>query len=284
MRITLLGTGGPRPDPNRQGPATLVSVGGLHLLFDAGRGVASQLAKVGVTPDQLDAVFITHHHFDHIGGLGDLLMAGWLTGRDRPLLLRGPVGLTEIVDSLFTTVYWRDIDYRLAEEHYLGNAINHPRSMIDVADVDRGQASLSPDVTVKWDRVEHGSTALGLSDTQWTALGFRVEGDGRIAAISGDAVPCAELIGLTEDADALVMCAYLAADEIVSPDDDFLVEKIIAGAPQATAIALEANVSHLVLTHIRAKADEAVKRMANQVVEAFPGQVTVGHDLLEIDV
>ena len=92
MRLTLLGTGGPRPDPDRQGPATLLETDGLALLFDAGRGVATQLARAGVTPEHLDAVFLTHHHYDHIGGLGDALMAAWNNGRDRRLPAYGPHG------------------------------------------------------------------------------------------------------------------------------------------------------------------------------------------------
>ena len=61
MHITLLGTGGPRPDPTRQGPATRVQAEGLNLVFDVGRGVASQLAKAGVSASDVDAIFVTHH-------------------------------------------------------------------------------------------------------------------------------------------------------------------------------------------------------------------------------
>jgi chromosome segregation ATPase len=48
MKVTLLGTGGPRPDPRRQGPATLIQVGEENLLFNAGRGVATQIVRAGV--------------------------------------------------------------------------------------------------------------------------------------------------------------------------------------------------------------------------------------------
>ena len=51
MRVTLLGTGSPLPDPHRAGPATLVEAGGLHLLFDCGRGVLMRLAAAGLPPD-----------------------------------------------------------------------------------------------------------------------------------------------------------------------------------------------------------------------------------------
>lgn len=115
MRISLLGTGGPRPDPARQGPATLVEVAGLRLLFDAGRGVATQLAKADVSLAEIDAVFLTHHHFAHIGGLGDLLMAAWNLGRTRPLNVQGPRGTRSIVGTLFDQIYVSDIRFRIRE-------------------------------------------------------------------------------------------------------------------------------------------------------------------------
>ena len=40
--VRTLGTGGPRIDPQRAGPATLVSIGDEHLLFDAGERTRGQ--------------------------------------------------------------------------------------------------------------------------------------------------------------------------------------------------------------------------------------------------
>ena len=45
MKVVLLGTGGPRPDPNRMGPSTLVSIGDDNIIVDAGRGVATRLVQ-----------------------------------------------------------------------------------------------------------------------------------------------------------------------------------------------------------------------------------------------
>ena len=50
MRLTMLGTGSPLPDPNRAGPSTLVQAGDATLLVDAGRGVLMRLAGAGVLP------------------------------------------------------------------------------------------------------------------------------------------------------------------------------------------------------------------------------------------
>jgi ribonuclease BN (tRNA processing enzyme) len=284
MRITLLGTGGPRPDPMRQGPATLVQASRLSLLFDAGRGVATQLAKAGVRVDELDAVFITHHHFDHIGGLADLIMAAWNHGRSRPLPIFGPLGTDEIIDAMLDQVYARDINFRIAEEWAHGRKLDHPREMIDVRVVISQRLDLPHGVEVTVGQVEHGSEGIELSPEEWSASGYRVAAEGRTVTISGDAVAGLELGTLAADADALVMCTYLAEEEITTPEERFLTERVLAGAPQAAAIAAEANVGRLILTHIREKSSEDAERMRADVAASFPGEVIVAHDLLAIDI
>lgn len=56
ISITLLGTGGPVPDPLRAGPAALIAGGSEQYLVDAGRGVLMRLAAAGSGAAQLRAV------------------------------------------------------------------------------------------------------------------------------------------------------------------------------------------------------------------------------------
>jgi ribonuclease Z len=62
MRVTLLGTGPPFPNAQRFGSAILVEVGGKRLLFDCSRGVVIRLVQTGVSPKDIDALFLTHDH------------------------------------------------------------------------------------------------------------------------------------------------------------------------------------------------------------------------------
>ena len=71
IKVTLLGTGTPLPVMERFGPAILVEAGSETLLFDAGRGCLQRLRQVNVFYNQIDALFLTHLHSDHIVGIPD---------------------------------------------------------------------------------------------------------------------------------------------------------------------------------------------------------------------
>lgn len=80
MVVTLTGTGGPPPVDGLAGPGTLVRYGDdtndcrdVLLQFDAGRGTVMRLSQLGIQPAQLDAVFFTHIHSDHVEGFSDIV-------------------------------------------------------------------------------------------------------------------------------------------------------------------------------------------------------------------
>ncbi len=279
MRLTLLGTGGPRPDPDRQGPATLIEAGGLRLLFDAGRGVATQLARAGVAPEQLDAVFVTHHHYDHIGGLGDVLMAAWNNGRDRRLPVFGPRGTAAIVAALFDQVYGSDIRFRIREAEVNDDALEDVADVVQVTDIESGIVELGDEAQVEVGRVEHGESALGLPDDEWTAVGYRIRGDGATVTITGDVVAGRDLTRLARHADALVISCYLTGEEINSDETRFLADHVLAGGPQVARIAAEAGCRYLVLTHLRQKSPELLESLVAEIRQLYGGEIIVGEDL-----
>ena len=84
--VTLTGTqGGPSAFKGLAGPGTLVRYGGdahdcstLKLQFDTGRGTVMRLSDLGISPEQLNAVFFTHMHNDHTEGFADLVTLRWM--------------------------------------------------------------------------------------------------------------------------------------------------------------------------------------------------------------
>src|SRR5437899_4858456 len=101
MRLTLLGTGAPTPNPARRGPSQVVDVGGELVLVDAGTGVVHRLLEAGYRRPRISRILLTHLHSDHLMGLPDLLWTGWISRWwDTPPVLHGPPGTDGLVAGL----------------------------------------------------------------------------------------------------------------------------------------------------------------------------------------
>jgi ribonuclease Z len=85
LEVTLTGTqGGPPAVNGLAGAGTLVRYGGISndcsdvlLQFDVGRGTTERLSQLGLSPNNIDAIFLTHIHSDHSEGLAGLLQLRW---------------------------------------------------------------------------------------------------------------------------------------------------------------------------------------------------------------
>ncbi len=282
MKVTLLGTGGPRPDPRRQGPGTLIHIGEENLLFDAGRGVATQIVRAGTEITDVGHVFVTHHHFDHTGGLADVLFSAWNKARNETIRVYGPEGTREMVGHLFDA-YERDIGYRLRETELTVERLVDITEMVEVVDVGPGVVHTGDGWTVSAEYVEHGHR-LGFTTEDWPCLGYRVEAGGRVVAVSGDAVESPGLQRIASGADLLVQCCYLAGEEIVDDDLRLIADHVLASSTTVGMIAARAGVKRLVLVHIKEKGDELLRSMAEEIRRDFDGEVIVGEDLMVIKV
>ncbi len=277
VTVRTLGTGGPRVDPQRAGPATLVSVGDEHLLFDTGRGVTVQMARAGIPMGSLRHVFITHHHFDHIGDLYDVALSSWFEGRRETITFHGPPDTKRLVNALITQIYDKDIEWRSDGEPVFGGwapAVGR--------DVGPGLVMETPNWSVSADTVVHGH-GLAFSPAflkRWICYGYRVETQGRVVAISGDTVDCAGLRRLAQGADVLVQCCYLAEAEITSEHFRRLAQYTLACGDTVGRIAAECGVKTLVLTHQRPRRDDAMlQALAAEVTRDFKGRLVLASDL-----
>lgn len=280
MRLHILGTGTPVLDLQRQATtAILIEIGPERVLFDAGRSVTTQLLKKDFSPATVGTLFITHHHYDHICNLGEFLLSAWHNGRTQAVHVFGPPGTSSIVDALFEQVYARDIAFALFNEPDTMDI----RQLVKVVDVLPGLAYESNDWRVFAEYVNHGNS-LGLSETEWPCLGYRLECKGKAITIGGDTVACDGLARLARAADVLVMSCYLAEQEIDNMGFERLAKHIIASSGQAGKIARQAGVQKLVLTHFRKKSAELMHSLLQDVQTDFAGEIYVGEDLMTIEV
>lgn len=278
MRIILLGTGTPTLDQSRMGSSLLIEIGDEKLLFDAGRCATTQLFKAGIRPQDINPIFITHHHFDHIGNLGELLLTMWHNERNSQIDIFGPHGTSEIVAALFGKVFKRDIAFALFNQ-YCKNDI---KDIVNVPEINPGMISDSGKWKIYAEYVNHGNS-LGLSEKVWPCFGYRLEAEGKIIAISGDAVACTGLGSLAFGADVLIQCCYLSEEEITSPALKQLAEHVIATSGQVGKIATRNRVKKLVLTHITPKSESMMNSLINDVRRDYDGEICIGEDLMTIN-
>jgi ribonuclease Z len=272
LRITLLGTGSPIPDPSRAGPSTLVRSDDTTLLVDCGRGVLMRLAGAGVLPPMLDAVLVTHLHSDHITDLGDVITTNWvMSPGPRPLRVYGPPGTREVVDGTLASLA-PDIRYRLAHHDDLTEG-----PVVEVVEVRPGEQFEVGGATVRVGETDHRPVE--------PTVAFRVETAGRSVVLGGDGVPCAGLSELCAGADAYVQTVI--REDIVRMIPNARIQDILdyhSSVQQAGQTAAAAGVGTLVLTHYVPPLQPGQEDDWRALAAAhFGGTIVLGDDLTSVE-
>lgn len=269
--VVLLGTGYPRPDPERAGPSAAIVIGDKWFVVDAGRGTTMRIAGTDLKYANLRAVFLTHLHSDHTAGLPDLFNTSWQFGRKtRPLELYGPPG-TKKLSKAMLDFFAEDIHLRrdLLERHPAAGATIRTHIVRDGAVVyDDGEVKVTA-FAVDHKPVEH-------------AFGYRFDAEGQSIVISGDMRPNANLLRYAKGADVLVMEAYLPEhfDKVDTPPVAARLKSYHTSAEEAGELAAQAGVKTLVLTHLIPANDEDTFR--ERASRKFKGTIHVGRDLMKV--
>ncbi len=204
-KVVLLGTGTPNPDPDRSGPSVAIVVNDIPYLVDFGPGVVRQAAAMspryggpieGLAIDRLRHAFLTHLHSDHTTGFADLILAPWVEGRDEPLHVYGPEGITKMSKHLIEA-YDVDIKYRL----YSTQPANDRGWRVASHEI-TGEGLIYEDEQVKVEAfpVPHGS---------WpNAWGYRFTTPDKVVVVSGDTTPSDKLKEYAKGCDILVHEVY----------------------------------------------------------------------------
>ena len=275
MKVTLLGTGSPIPDPHRAGPCTLVQVAQQNILIDCGRAAVMRLLAAGVMPGMVGTVLITHLHSDHITDLNDLVTTRWvMMPANIPLRVIGPVGTRRMVDAMLDML---SLDQSYRHAHHDDLRANGPLT-VDVVEIGAGETFSVGDVSVSTHATDHRPVD--------PSIGFRIMHDNKVAALAGDTIPCAGLDELCTDADIYVQTVI--RDDLVQqfaplvPNGQRFLDILDyhSTVAQAGQTAARNRVKTLMLTHcvpaVQAGQEEEWIGLARQ---HFSGAILLGPDL-----
>lgn len=170
------------------------------ILFDVGDGILRDIKANKVDLDRLRGIFITHGHFDHVGGIHSLLGFMRMIGRKEKLPIFAPEGcieLSSIVEN-FIKCYPDTIPFEIYTRGI------RPKQVFEIAGMN------IEDFPV----VHCGSVKEGGILNRLPAVGYRISYEGETIAISGDTGLCASLEKLISGADlAIIEATYESSDE-----------------------------------------------------------------------
>jgi len=272
FRVTLLGTGGPPPMMDRFGPSTLVEAGTAKFLFDAGRGALQRLFQLKIPFSEITGLFLTHLHSDHVVGIPDLWLTGWINqvwgGRQVPLPVWGPRETKEMMSHL-EKAYQFDIRIR---SHYRKEGVR-----VIAEEFTGGVVYENNGLKITAFEVDHGRIK--------PAYGYRIDYAGRSVVLSGDTRFNENVIRFSQGVDLLV-------HEVIGMSEDFLSKsefgRIIASnhtTPEdAGEVFRRANPKLAVYTHVLFFGDYRVEDLIPSTRRNYSGPLEVGEDLMSIEV
>jgi ribonuclease BN (tRNA processing enzyme) len=277
-QVVMLGTGTPRPDPDRSGPATAIVVNGTPYLIDFGPGVIRRAAAAynkGVTAfgagvANLKTAFVTHLHSDHTMGFPDLIFTPWLMGRREPLVIYGPKGLKAMAANILKA--WEiDLGVRTVGGHA------RPPCLVETHEITAGRIYQDANISVTAFPVHHGDDL--------EAYGFRVETPDRTIVLSGDTSPTQSLLDHCRGCDVLIHEAYpLSTFNMASPAWQEFRRSHHTSTKELADIANTVKPGLIIIYHhsnasggpLSADTDDV---LLSEIRQSYRGSVVAGHDL-----
>lgn len=249
MVITILGSGTGIPSPRRNPPCISMELGDKHIVFDSGPGSLKNLLQLSIDYLNLDYIFYTHLHLDHVSELAAILFAAKIPPaiRTKPLSVYGPAGLKDYykkIMELYKETLYTDA-YKLTIEEIENKEIGIDSFKISTKTLEH-----------------HGGS-----------MGYRiVTPAGKVAVYSGDTDYCSEVVEFSRNADLLMLdCAF--------PDQ--MKMKGHLSPTGAAKVARESNVKKLVLIHMYPICDEY--DLIKQCGKGFDGEIIVSEDLMRFE-
>jgi ribonuclease BN (tRNA processing enzyme) len=254
MRLTVLGSGTSVPHPRRSASAHWVEAEGGTLLLDCSGPAVHRMAEEGCDWPNLDAVWVSHFHLDHVGGLAPFLFgtrhAPQTAGRRKPFRVFGPRGTERLL---------RRFDeaggYKLFDQPF----------PVEVREVAPGaEFEALPGLSARTLSTPHTSESLALRLT---------DGGGTSLVYTSDTGFTEALAGFARAADLLLLeCSFFRSKPV----------KLHLELSEAMELARLSGVKRVVLSHLYPEWDGV--EIAAEAGRLWDGETIEARDGLRLDI
>ncbi|MFH8256134.1 ribonuclease Z [Streptomyces roseolus] len=292
--LVVLGTASQVPTRHRNHNGYLLRWDGHGLLFDPGEGTQRQMLRAGVAAHDLNRICVTHFHGDHSLGLAGVIQRINLDQVPHQVTAHYPASGQHFFERLrYATAYRESVELTeapVAEDGRVAvteaftleaRRLSHPVESFGYRLVEPDKRRLLPERLAA-----HGIKGpdVGRIQREGALDGVTLEEvsevrRGQRFAFVMDTRLCDGVHALAEGADMLVIeSTFLDADVRLARDHGHLT------AGQAAAVAREAGVRHLVLTHFSQRYSDPSEFERQARAAGFEGELSIAQDLMRVPV
>jgi ribonuclease Z len=284
ITVVTVGTATPLPGERAQ-TGTAVFVNGYFFMFDVGAGVVQKSENLGLPLTELDGIFLTHYHSDHMMDLPNMISRTWVMGRKKELHVYGPDSLNKIVKAANSFL---KIENQYRVDHHGSDIMD-----ISIAKGIPHQYSIEQNSThVVFQKDDITVTAFDVNHSPIEpAVGYVIEYNGKKIVLSGDTKKNELLEEMAKNCDLLIHEVMLMSFQKMLEEElaNAGVErnaKIIhdiqdyhTSTVEVAALAQRANAKKLVLNHLAPAPDNIfIKNMYLNELKGFDGPVHLAND------
>ncbi|WFA09090.1 ribonuclease Z [Tissierella sp. Yu-01] len=156
--VIMLGSGGGMPMPDRFLSSLLIKYQGRKILFDCGEGTQVALRKVNAGFKTIDIICISHVHGDHIFGLPGLLSTIANSGRSSPIIIIGPIGVTNVIQGLLSAITFLPYEVRIVENPEKSISLENTMDGLQIISFDHLK---NKEIQLDFITLDHSAPCLG---------------------------------------------------------------------------------------------------------------------------